>query len=181
MRTLGLLALGLGLLWSVPAHAQFQNHSLGLRLGYIQESSDLNLNSTFPIPAFGINGTLYIEHGIDVGLAFDFGIQTNHTSKSQDLVLYPSAVMRYFLFEDYLRPYVGLELSYIHIFFDSAPNGTTNVATDNLIGLGALIGVEYSFTDQLSIGGQIELVVLSWLNSPTILEPRGFVRLATHF
>ena len=37
------LALGVALLLAPRAEAQFQNHSVGARLGYIQESSDLNL------------------------------------------------------------------------------------------------------------------------------------------
>jgi outer membrane protein len=183
MRTvLAVAVIGLGLLLATPARAQFQNHSIGIRVGYIWESDDLNLQPTFPIPAFGINGSYYIENGFDIFAALDFGIQRNVPYQNQTFVIYPEVGVRYFFWEDYFRPYAGVQMSYIHTFFnnDDSGNPVTDV-TDNLLGAGVMGGVEYSLTDQLAIGGSLELVALWWLNTPVYYEPRGFVRLSTNF
>ena len=83
MRTLLAPTLvALGILVSSSAQAQFQNHSLGVRVGALWESSDLDptnhdLNLLPALPAFGINGSFYIENGFDFFAAIDMGIQRN--------------------------------------------------------------------------------------------------------
>ncbi len=181
MRTwLTILVLTAGALCATPAAAQFQNHSLGVRVGYLTEPGALDLQGTFPIPAFGINGSFYIQDHFDFFGAMDVGIQEN-SLHHQALLIYPEVAVRYFFFEDYLRPYAGAELSFVHAFLNDECDGTSCSTTDNLIGAGAMLGLEYSITDQLSLGGSAELVALFWLNEPVILEPRIFVRLSTNF
>ena len=181
MRTLlTVAALSVAALWAAPAEAQFQNHSLGVRVGYITESPGLDLGPTFPPPAFGVNGSVYIQDHFDLFLAMDIGIQQNSLGH-QALLIYPEVAVRYFFIEDYLRPYAGLEVSFVHAFLNDECDNTSCTTTDNLLGGGVMLGLEYSITDQLSIGGSAELVALWWLNEPVFYEPRIFVRLSTNF
>ena len=52
------------------------------------------------------------------------GIQRN-TLNNQTFVLYPEVALRYFFFEDYLKPYAGVQLSYVHAFLDTDANDLT--------------------------------------------------------
>ena len=57
----------------------------------------------------------------------------------------PSAGVKYLLMEESVRPYVGLDLSYLHLF--GSP-----VAPVDFVGLGPNIGVDWFLSDSVSIG-----------------------------
>jgi outer membrane protein len=184
MRTLVALALlGLGLLVAPDAHAQFQNRSLGARLGFVDESGALGLKPSIPVPTLSIDGTLYVESGFDVGLRFTAGIQRSKLNGLNQVVLYPAAQLRYLIVEDYLRPYIGAAITYIHIFDTGSGEsaGIAGTATENLVGFSPLLGLEYSISEQVSIGGSIEPAILLQLNGGPYFSLQAFFRVSAGF
>ncbi|MBS2030539.1 MAG: outer membrane beta-barrel protein [Deltaproteobacteria bacterium] len=181
MRTLvGVAVVFAGLAVARPAHAQFQNHSIGLEVGYIHLQNDIGFGDAILPPALALDATLYIENGFDVGLRFGFAIQQDKESTSQIIMLYPAAFFRYYLSQDYFRPWVGLSLEYMHSFdSDGVTAGT--VASDNYVGLGPMVGFDYFINPDWSVGLTGEFVGYYALNAGAHYSIQAWARVATHF
>lgn len=180
----GAVALAV-LSWARPAHAQFQNHSIGLGLGYLYMQPDMKIGNAGLPPALALDATVYMESGIDVGLRFGFAIQTTPSTTtpgdtSQTVVLYPAAMMRYFLWQDYFRPYVGVNLEFVHSFSSDAVNALL-MPSDSYVGLAPTVGFEYFFAEDWSIGLNGEFAGYFGLNAGAHYSAQLWARIATHF
>ncbi len=150
---LSLLFLGV-LAAPLSAHAQFANRSVNLSVGYL----DLNyaaVSDGFPI---GIGYSGYIEAGFEWTVAAQFMILRNAVANRQMVGAAGGPGIRYLFLEESLRPYVGGELTYLHVF-DPEVNFQR-------VGIGPYVGVDYFLTDSFSLGarGQVNLYLM--LNEP---------------
>ena len=182
MRTFIVTAAVLGALgWARPAHAQFQNHSFGLSLGGLYTDPTIGFKPALLPPALAIDATVYVESGFDVGLRFGIAIQSERAPAGQHahqtVILYPAAMLRYFLWQDYFTPYIGANLEYMHAF----DAGSINVTSDNYVGLGPTIGFDYFFAEDWSIGLNGEFAGYFALNAGAHYSAQLWARLATHF
>jgi len=180
MRTLvGVAVIFAGLAVARPAHAQFQNHSIGFEVGYIHLQKDIGFSDALLPPALALDATLYIENGFDIGLRFGFAIQQDPVG-AQIVMLYPAAFFRYYITQDYFRPWIGASLEYMHSF-DSDEVTAGTVASDNYVGLGPIIGFDYFFNDEWSVGLTGEFAGYFALNAGAHYSAQCWARVATHF
>lgn len=180
----GLFVVG-ALSFARPAHAQFQNHSIGLAAGYLYLQPEMSFSPAALPPALALDATLYIESGFDVGLRFAAAIQKDKgipgtRDPSNVVVLYPAAQARYFLREDYFRPYVGLSLEFLHAF-DSDAVSAVAVPSDNYVGLAPMVGFEYFVADEWSVGLAGAFAGYFALNAGPNYSVQLWGRVATHF
>jgi outer membrane protein len=165
------LIVVLAVLFTPAAHAQFANRSVGGTAGYLQ--LDPNLGIEYGIPV-GIEYSSYLENGFDwVSHAHGMIIKEPITqSNTWGFTL--GTGIRYLFMEEHFRPYVGFDLSYLHIF------GLTGTAS--FFGLvGPNVGFEYFVTDGTSLGirGEYNLYFYD-LNAPGPLSSFG-AKAGVHF
>lgn len=154
MRSL-LLVLGLSaaLLVAAPARAQFANRSLGLSVGYMNFNNTASLSSTVFV---GFDASLYIEGGFEVVSLTKLAFPYDPISDRRVVGLAPSLGVRYLFLEESIRPYLGADLSYLHVF---KPSGDSNY-----VGLGPNAGLEFFVTDSISLGARAQFNVYFALN-----------------
>lgn len=151
LTTLGLLA---ALLLATPSHAQFANHSLGLELGYLNFNNTESLGSTFFL---GLDASFYIENGFEVVSLNKLMFPYDPITQTHVLGFAPSVGVRYLFLEEAFRPYVGVDLSYLHVFrgggdSTDTTDSTTSATDSNYVGLGPNLGFEYFVADSISLG-----------------------------
>lgn len=142
-----LLALGISvaLFAAAPAHAQFANRSLGLSVGYMNFNNTASLNSTVFL---GFDASLYIENGFEVVSLTKIGFPEDPISGQRVVGLAPSLGIRYLFLEESIRPYLGADLSYLHVF---KPQGDSN-----FFGVGPNAGIELFVSDSISLGARAQ-------------------------
>ncbi len=153
---LSALALLATLFVAAPSHAQFANRSLGLSLGYMNFNNTASLSSTGFI---GFDATLFIEGGFEVVSLTKLAFPYDPISDRRVLGLAPSVGLRYLFLQESIRPYVGADLSYLHVF---KPQGDSN-----FFGLGANAGIEFFVSDSISLGVRGQFNVYLSLNEAT--------------
>ena len=134
----------------ITAHAQFANRSVNVTLGYM----DLNypaVSDGFPL---GIGYSGYIDAGFEWTVAAQFMILRNEVAQRQMVGAAGGPGIRYLFLEESLRPYVGGELTYLHVFDPEV--------TFQRVGIGPYAGVDYFLTDSFSMGvrGQVNLYLM---------------------
>jgi outer membrane protein len=146
MRTF-LQALGIvvALFAAAPAHAQFANRSLGLSAGYMNFNGTASLSDTI---FFGFDASLYIEAGFEVVSLTKISFPVDPISGKRVVGLAPSLGIRYLFLEESIRPYVGADLSYLHVF---KPQGNSN-----FFGVGPNVGIEFFVSDSISLGARAQ-------------------------
>jgi outer membrane protein len=142
MRTL-FCALGLfvALFWAAPAHAQYDNSSLGLSLGYMDFNRTAGLEGGFFV---GFDASLYIESGFEAVSLTKLTFPRDPATGKRIIGLAPSLGLRYLLLEETFRPFVGTDISYLLVFRESS--------TGQYVGLGPNVGFEYFVGDSVSVG-----------------------------
>jgi outer membrane protein len=142
MRTL-FCALGLfvALLWASPAHAQYDNNSLGLSLGYMDFNRTAGLEGGFFV---GFDASLYIESGFEVVSLTKLTFPKDPATDKRVIGVAPSLGLRYLFLEESFRPYAGTDISYLLVFRENS--------TGNYVGLGPNGGFEYFVGDSVSVG-----------------------------
>jgi len=142
MRTL-FCALGLfvALLGSAPAHAQFDNNSLGLSLGYMDFNRTAGLEGGVFV---GLDASLYIENGFDLVTLTKITFPKDPATGKRIIGVAPSIGIRYLFMEESFRPFAGTDISYLLIF--------RSTSTGQYVGLGPNVGFEYFVSDSVSLG-----------------------------
>jgi outer membrane protein len=130
---------------AAPAHAQFANRSLGLSAGYMNFNGTASLNST---GFLGFDASLYIESGFEVVSLTKISFPMDPISGRRVIGLAPSLGIRYLFLEESIRPYVGADISYLHVF---KPQGNSN-----FIGVGPNAGIEFFVSDSISLGARAQ-------------------------
>jgi outer membrane protein len=129
-----------------PARAQFANKSLGLQTGFMSLSGATGEELDYGIPV-GLCGSIYIENGFDV--VAHIGIMVVHDKVLNQNVLAldgPALGVRYLFMEESIRPFAGMDISFLNIF------GNANQQNTAFAGLGPNAGVEFFVSDSISIG-----------------------------
>jgi outer membrane protein len=142
---LSALGIAVALFVAAPAHAQFANRSLGLSAGYMNFNGTASLNSTVFI---GFDASLYIESGFEVVSLTKLAFPEDPISGKRVVGLAPSLGIRYLILEESIRPYVGADLSYLHVFKDQGES--------NFVGIGPNAGIEFFVTDSVSLGARAQ-------------------------
>ncbi len=139
------LGLSVAVFLAAPAHAQFANRSLGLSLGYMNFNNTASLNSTVFI---GFDASLYIENRFEVVSLTKIAFPFDPISQRRVVGLAPSLGIRYLFLEESIRPYIGADLSYLHIFKEQGES--------NFFGLGPNAGIEFFVSDSISLGARAQ-------------------------
>jgi outer membrane protein len=139
------LALLAALFVAAPAHAQFANHSLGLSAGYMNFNNTASLNSTVFL---GFDASLYVENGFEVVSLTKLAFPKDPITGRRVLGLAPSLGIRYLFLEEGIRPYIGADLSYLHVFKDTGEQ--------NFFGVGPNVGLEFFVSDSISLGARAQ-------------------------
>jgi outer membrane protein len=139
------LGLAVALFVAAPAHAQFENRSIGLSAGYMSFNDTASLGST----AFlGFDASHYIESGFELVSLTKLAFPLDPVSGKRVIGLAPSLGIRYLFMEESIRPYVGADLSYLHVFKPQAGLG--------FVGVGPNAGVELFVSDSISLGARAQ-------------------------
>ncbi|HYO56250.1 hypothetical protein [Archangium sp.] len=139
------LGISVALFVATPAHAQFANRSLGLSAGYMNFNNTASLHSTVFL---GFDASLYIENGFEVVSLTKIAFPFDPISERRVVGLAPSLGVRYLFMEESIRPYIGADLSYLHVF---KPQGDSN-----FFGIGPNAGVEFFVSDSISLGARAQ-------------------------
>lgn len=137
------------------ALAQFANHSIGIEGGYVYVANPASLNVGSG-GQLGLMSTLYIESGFEIYFRLLVGIHREHSNGQNVVGVLPAIGFRYLLSEDHFRPYIGLNLAYLHFFMDN-DNGLFG-------GLSPFAGFEVFVANNMSLGLQAEYHLLLSLN-----------------
>jgi outer membrane protein len=138
--------LAVALFAAAPAHAQFANRGMGLSAGYMNFNGTASLNSTVFL---GFDASIYIENGFELVSLTKLAFPVDPLSGQRVVGLAPSLGFRYLFMEESLRPYVGADLSYLHLF---KPQGE-----QNFVGVGPNAGLELFVSDSVSLGARAQL------------------------
>jgi outer membrane protein len=155
-RLLFLLAASGALLVSGEARAQLANHSVRFSIGYLDlKNTGSSMDWGVPI---GLGYTGYIASHWEWSMDAQMMILTEPIANRQVIGAAGGPGLRYVFMEEQLRPYIGVDLDYLHIF--DLPG------TSNWVGMGPRVGFDYFVTDSLSLGlaGQSNLYWM--LNAP---------------
>ncbi|MFN0062519.1 MAG: hypothetical protein ACKVPX_08365 [Myxococcaceae bacterium] len=182
MRTLSLALAVSAVLAAAPANAQFANRSLGLSVGYSQLFID---NARWGIP-FGLEGSAYIEGGFDATASLHMMVLEQPVcrdgSSCQVISLSPGIGFRYLFLEETIRPYVGAEFIYLHLFRDRSPTGTSVDGTvSDFIGIGPRVGVDFFVSDSISLGVRGHFNLYWMLNQPLQTAVGAMFKASTYF
>jgi outer membrane protein len=137
--------LALALLGATPAQAQFANRSLGASLGYTAFTVDSS-SFDWALPLM-LQGTLYIENGFELVIHAPLMVMTEKISKQPVLGAGGTFGVRYLLSEESLRPFVGAELVFFHLFRETG--------SANFFGAGGNVGLAYFVTDTVSLEARV--------------------------
>lgn len=167
-----MFALLAALLWAAPASAQFANRSLGLTVGYMDIDDADRLDNGVPI---GLMGSLYIENGFEAVAHFDVMILKEQIASGNKQVvgIAPSIGVRYLFSEEQIRPYAGLDLSFLMTFRDAGVKA--------YFGLGPNLGIDFFVTSSVSLGVRAQYNLYLTLNAPVQNSIAGQVVAATYF
>ncbi len=139
-------AFCVALLGATEARAQFANRSLGVSVGYfrITDSNDKGFEWAVPL---SLEASLYIESGFDVVLRIPLMLVTERITGLQSFATGGQLGVRYLFSEESLRPYIGIDLAYLHVFREQG-------LTMDYVGLGPHLGVDYFVNETISIGAR---------------------------
>ncbi len=143
-------------LFASTASAQFANHSLGLSVGYLDINGPPGIDNGVPV---GLEGSLYIESGFDAVARSYFMILNDTLANRQVVGFSLSTGVRYLILEESFRPYVGADISYLHVFGASAGSA-------DFVGLGPSAGLDLFLSESLSIGPRAAVSFYLALNQP---------------
>lgn len=149
------IAVMAGLLWGGVAHAQFQNHTLGLSLGYMKLDTGAGLGHGWPL---GLEASTYIDSGWEAIAHLEVMILTQSPSDRQVIGLSPTLGIHYLFTQEDFRPYAGIGVTYLHIFADTG--------VENYFGLAPNIGFDWFTSDSISIGLRAQYNLYLALNEP---------------
>lgn len=138
-------AVAAGVLGATPAHAQFANRSLGASLGYTAFTVD-SASFDWALPLM-LQGTLYIENGFELVIHAPLMVMTEKISKQPVLGAGGTFGFRYLLSEESFRPFVGVELAFLHLF--------RATGSSNFFGAGGNAGIAYFVSDSVSLEARV--------------------------
>jgi outer membrane protein len=140
------------------ARAQFANKSLGLQVGFLSLQGVAGNELDYGLPV-GLNGSLYIENGFEATAQVGVIVAHDKILNSNILALDGPAIgIRYLFMEESVRPFAGLDLSYLQLF------GTSEQPNTAFAGLGPNAGVDIFVTDSISIGLKVRFNIYVSLN-----------------
>ncbi|MBX5482218.1 MAG: hypothetical protein IRZ16_10345 [Myxococcaceae bacterium] len=166
-RLLCLVCAAGALFLSTEARAQFANHSVGAQLGFL-DLDQVGGVIDWGLPV-GITTSNYIDAGFEWTFALSGMLLTVHPvggEVNQVIGVTGGPGIRYLFLEESLRPYVGAELNYLHIFF-----GNLGVDwTSNYVGIGPFAGIDYFVGDTASVGVKAQFNVYATLTNRVELQ-----------
>jgi outer membrane protein len=119
----------------------------------------MNFNNTASLTStvfIGFDASLYIESGFEVVSFTKIAFPEDPISRQRVVGLAPSLGVRYLFLEESIRPYLGADLSYLHVF---KPAGDSN-----FVGLGPNAGLDFFVSDSVSLGVRAQFNVYLSLN-----------------
>ncbi len=164
----------LGLLAAGEARAQFANSSLTLSVGYLS-LGDPSVTGGVPI---GIGYTRYLDDGFEFTLRIAGMILAKRGASYLVVGGEGGPGIRYLFLQEEFRPYAGLEVSFRFITDTVTATESTSAY---FFGVGPVVGFDYFFTDQFSLGARAQFDVYMMLNVPVQLGGGAAVVAAVYF
>ena len=121
----------------------------------------------------GLDGSVYIENHFDAVAHAYVMIMDDRVLQRQFVGAMGALGVRYLFSEEYVRPYVGLELGYFQTF------GRDPLI--NRVGLTPTLGLEWFFMDTWSLGARGHFTAYWMLNEPLNTSWGGQLGLSTWF
>jgi outer membrane protein len=150
------------LLTAAPAKAQFANWGLGLAVGYDFIWKE-NILLGVPI---GLRGSYYVDQGFELTAAVNFQYLRSSVANKDAYGILPQVGFRYLFLQETIRPYVGADLDYWHIFANPAAGGVDLFKGVDLVGIGPKAGCEFFTSDSFSLGVEANAGFFFALNQP---------------
>jgi outer membrane protein len=128
---------------STAASAQFENHSVSLSAGYLAFEAASEIRHGLPV---GLGYSGYIDNGFEWTASLEVMLLTTRVTEQNVFGLSGGPGIRYLFLQESVRPWVGSELKYVHLF------GSDQVSS--YVGLNPEIGLDVFVTEQFSLGGK---------------------------
>jgi outer membrane protein len=164
----GLLAV---LCFAAPAQAQYGNHRIGVGIGAMYFSAK-DVDSVLGVAPLAVEYSLYIENGFDVGAQVPLVILFDTVSKRQHFATGINFNFRYLLLEEYIRPYLGVQLGGLYIF---------RREHSFFFDIGPIAGVDFFIAEAWSIGPRLFANAHLMLNERVRFSFGGFFSVHTYF
>jgi len=171
-----LLALGLSvaLLSSSPAWAQYANRSIGVSAGYLALNEQSDLGYSVPL---GLLYTNFItDLNIDLTIRAYLMILRSKALNQNVVGATPSLGLRYLFSQESVRPYVGLDITYLHVFY-----GDNSNLTENFVGVSPTAGIDFFLNGSFSVGLRAQYSLYPVLNGPWQTSYGATVDVATYY
>ena len=158
--------------WAGDALAQFTNNTIGFQAGYLGIANPIKVKSG---PVLGLESTLYLESGFDLVFRVLGGVHKDRVTEKNAIGFFPSIGIRYLFSEEVLRPYFGLNLSYLQFF------GADSMPTTLRVAFTPALGFEYYFQSNTAFGLQGEYQYVLDLNEDGGSAFAGVARISWGF
>jgi len=153
------------------AQAQLPERSLGISVGYLSVNGAVaEIGHAYPL---GIEGSLYLDRGFELLAHLPVALLRQEDRNRTVVGIAPALGVRYLFWEELIRPYVGVELGYQHIF------GIDE--TSHFVGGGANVGVEVLATETLAIGLRTQLNLWASSGASVLISFGSLINCAIYF
>jgi len=171
-----LLALGLSsaILITSPAFAQYANRSIGASVGLLKLNQQGGLDYGLPLGLLYTN--FLTDLNLDVTLRAQLMLLRDPVLNRYIIGATPSVGVRYLFSQESIRPYIGLDVTYLHIFYD-----TNNASVANLVGASPNAGVDFFLNGSFSVGLHVQFTLYPMLNDQWQSSFGGTVDVATYY
>lgn len=120
-----------------------------------------------------VESSRYLENSWEATFRGSAMVLTERVQNRQVWGLGGAVGLRYLFKEESVRPYVGAELNYLHIFRDEG--------LSNLVGLAPNLGIDLFVSDSVAVGARGLLNIYWALNEALRLAPGGQLVISTYF
>ena len=172
------LVLVVALFGGMEARAQFANKRLGFELGGFS-FNDAEITAGV---AAQLEGNIYIENGIDVGIRIPAVLLLTRVSNKQEFGTGGQIYFRYLFSEESVRPYAGLAIDVLVVLRGQIA-GDTSGNQQVFWGPQAFGGLDYFVVDTVSIGARGFFTAHIAINNRNVFRPTfgGFANVHFYF
>lgn len=165
------IATAVALSGARSAQAQLPERSLGLSLGYISVNRAVaEIGHAYPL---SLEGSLYLDRGFELVARVPVALLRQDDRNRTVVGIAPALGVRYLVWEELIRPYVGVELGYQHIF------GIDE--TSHFVGGAANVGLEVLATETVAVGLRTQLYLWASPGASVLISFGSLINCAIYF
>lgn len=152
------------------ALAQYQNRGIGLNLGMLSITHDSPVSLAVPV---GLHASTYFDSNVEGTVHTTFMLSQVQVPVTTALGFNIQLGARYLFFTDALRPYAGLQVTYMHLF--------VREVQFQFGGIGPNLGFDYFFNDAWSVGLRGQFNAILQLDRPIGFSVGGALEVTTWY